>query len=213
MEDRMNRREFYSEGARVLAAATMIAPFALAQENVAPATGSTRSASRTVIGTYNEAMLADEQVLGEALNVVSELEGHVSWCMWHEGCPLYTVPPGANQLDDQLTNIAALRQCFYDKQAHNQHAVDLIRNANDALLLQVATQTAAAVPSQFQLRDNFWWVAYHEGQMYNWRLQNANHQYSGIRATYHDKQNHNPNARNLLAAVNNAYIKQLIDSM
>jgi hypothetical protein len=156
----------------------------------------------------------DDQARGEELLVIGELELNVKWCIFHEGCDVYQVPQGTgDQLNDQIRPIADLRSCYISKEQHNQHAQDLIRNANDSLLLQVTLQAAGEIPSQFQLRDNFWWVAYHEGLMASFRIWNAKHDFSEIRAGYQNKQAHNPNAHYLLSAVNNRYIYDLVNSM
>lgn len=159
------------------------------------------------------ALFRDETKLAGALLEISELELHVKWCIFHEGCNLYFVPSGHDEIDDAVRSIADLRDCFMAKEHQNQHAQDLIRNANDNLLMQVTMQAAAAIPSEFDLRQNFWWVAYHEGRMVQFREWNARHEFSAIRSDYNQHQQHNPNARNLLSAVNNRYVFDLVNSM
>jgi|ERR1700733_1345553 len=154
-----------------------------------------------------------DKEIGTELLQISELQAHVEWCIFHEGCNVYFVPSGADEINDQIRPIADLRICYMQAEAGNQHAQDIIRNANDALLLQVTEAAAAAIPGEFHLRDNFWWVAYHEGSMANYRVWNAKHEFSSIRADYLAKQLHNPNAAHLLSAVNNRYIFDLVNSM
>src|SRR6266850_5518849 len=138
--------------------------------------------------------------LGQELARISELELHVKWCIFHEGCDVYFVPSHADPINDQMKPIVELRNCYMQKEKHNQHAQDLIRNANDALLLQVTLQAAGAIPSEYHLRDHFWWVAYHEGSMAKFRTWNAKHEFAAIRKEYEDKEKHNPDAVHLLSA-------------
>ena len=143
--------------------------------------------------------LADPRALSLLMIELSELEVVVEWCVF-QGCTVYFVPKGSDPINDIVRPIAELRACFMDKEHGDQHAQDLIRNANDAVLLQVTMEASSVIPSKYQLRDNFYWVAYHEGRMPGWRIANANHNFDLIRSEYHDKQAHNPNAKNLLAA-------------
>lgn len=136
----------------------------------------------------------------------AELKQGVKWSIFHEGCRVYAA-------NDQIGNITDIRNCVYATQQHNQHALDLIGNANDALLLQVVKESVAEIPDEFHLREGFSWVMYHEGQKEQIRVMLGNGNFEGIRSVYHDKQNHNPNARNLLAAVSNAQIRELVNSL
>jgi len=136
----------------------------------------------------------------------AELKQNVKWSIFHEGCRVYAS-------NDEIGNITDIRNCVYNTQRHNQRALDLIGNANDDLLLQVVKECSNEIPNEFQLRENFSWVMYHEGQKEQIRVMLGNGNYEGIRSVYHDKQDHNPNARNLLAAVSNPYIRNLVNSL
>jgi hypothetical protein len=136
----------------------------------------------------------------------SELKQNVKWSIFHEGCRTYAS-------NDQIGNITDIRNWIYQSQQHNQRALDLIGGANDDLLLQVVTKSSAEIPGEVQLRENFSWVMYHEGQKRTDPNNAGTGNFEGIRSLYDDKQNHNPNARNLLAAVSNSYIRDLINSL
>lgn len=136
----------------------------------------------------------------------AELKQDVKWSIFHEGCRIYAA-------DDNLGSITDIRNCVYQTQAHNQRAQDLIRNANDDLLRQVVIESSNEIPDEFQLRGNFQWVMYHEGQGESIRVMVGRGNFEGVRSTYSDKQAHNPNARNLLAAVSNRYIRDLVNSL
>jgi hypothetical protein len=136
----------------------------------------------------------------------SDFRGGVKWSIFHEGCRAYAA-------DDNLGNITGMRQCINGTQRHNQHFEDLLGNANDAALLDAVKAAVADIPTEFDLRGAFQWVMYHEGQKEKIRVMLGQNDFEGIRTLYHDKQNHNPNARNLLAAVSNAYIRNLVNSL
>jgi hypothetical protein len=136
----------------------------------------------------------------------AELKQTVKWSVFHEGCRVYAS-------NDLIGNITDIRNCVYQTQQHNQRALDLVGNANDDLLLQVVAESSAEIPGEFQLREAFSWVMYHEGQKEQMRTMLGRGNFEGIRSVYHDKQDHNPNARNLLAAVNNQYIRDLVNSL
>jgi hypothetical protein len=136
----------------------------------------------------------------------SELKQNVKWSIFHEGCRVYAG-------NDQIGSITDIRNCIYQSQQHNQRALDLIGGANGGLLLQAVAESSADIPGEFQLRENFSWVMYHEGQKGQIRTMLGRGNFEGIRSLYHDKQNHNPNARNLLAAASNSYIRDLANSL
>jgi hypothetical protein len=165
-------------------------------------------------GEQDKPTSKDEKQRVQELLAVSVLEVHVKWCIFHEGCDVYFVPPGtSDQINDQMRSISDLRACYMQKESGNPAAQDLIRNANDDLLMQVTLQAAGEIPGDYSLRDHFSWVAYHEGSMVNYRIWNAQHNFSSIRTDYEKKEAGNPNARHLLSAVNNMYIFILVNSM
>ena len=162
---------------------------------------------RTVLGSF---ILGAIAVL--ALSTPSkaddrtELKQNVKWSIFHEGCRVFAA-------NDQIGNMRDIRTCIYNTQSQNQRALDLIGSANDDLLLEVVTECSNEIPGEFQLRDNFSWVMYHEGRKEQIRVMLENGNYEGIRSLYHQIQDHNPNARNLLAAVSNPYIRDLVNSL
>ena len=124
----------------------------------------------------------------------ASLKQNVKWAIFHEGCRVYTIQnAGDDPANQQMANIGWLRGCYMDVQSHNQPAQDEIRNANDDLLKAVTLEAAAEIPGEFQLDGNLQWVAYHEGQMVQFRALNAQSNFEGIRSTYFDKESHNPN--------------------
>jgi len=167
---------------------------------------------RKSLGCMSTLLLLASVLNSQGVNRQS-LKQNVKWCIFHEGCRVYTVQQaGDDPSNQQVADIGWLRGCFMDKQGHNQAAQDEIRNANDALLKDVTIEAAKEVPGEFQLDENLQWVVYHEGQMVAFRQMNARSDFEGIRSVYFDKQSHNPNAANLLSAVTNQYIRDWINA-
>lgn len=154
---------------------------------------------------WNEGM---KEVDGRTLALVEDAFLDFSWCIWHEGVRAYD-----DGLPGALRDIGAVRGEAIGRQAHNPHAQDLIRAAsNDQLILFIA-QTRARIYSEFQLVANFRWVAYHEGQRDTFRLLLSRSDFNGIRSLYAGRQNHNPNARALLAGVSNSDIAAIVNAL
>jgi hypothetical protein len=155
-------------------------------------------------------LLAQMVALGVDSSPNPELVQHVRWCIFHEGCRVFAPsapsrPPGGVQ-----RSISDLRQCFLATQRHNPSATALIKSATDSELQNIVSQAVKGIPSQFDLRGNFEWVAVHEGELGAFRRLDEAQQYEGIRAIYSARQAHNPNARNLLAAVADTTIHELV---
>lgn len=143
----------------------------------------------------------------------SELKQNIKWSIFHEGCHVFYVPQGKGPLEDEVLPASNLRQCYYNTQQHNQGAQNLIAEANDDLLLQVTMEAIQEIPDEFHLFENFQWVADHEGQEETFRVRNGQGNYESIRSIYFEKQRHNPNAADLLSAVSNRYIRDMINAL
>ena len=85
--------------------------------------------------------------------------------------------------------------------------------ASNDQLTQMVKQAEAGVYTQFQLVANFRWVAYHENCRDTFRRELSQRKFTDIRSLYGSKQNHNPNARNLLAAVSNHDIEVIVNAL
>ena len=138
----------------------------------------------------------------------SALFVNFSWCIWHEGERSYddAYPGGMRDINTIRNEAIALQQ-------HNPPAQDLIRAASNDQLTAMVGQTKARVYGEFQLVGNFQWVAYHEGQRDQFRQDLSRRDFNAIRALYNGRQSHNPNARNLLAAVTNADIEVIVNAL
>lgn len=145
---------------------------------------------------------------------------HILWCIYHEGVRVYGVPPGNDQLDDAVRFVADIRSEMMAAQAHNGTARNLIASLNDEEFMDVVLECADAIPKMALggdvLLGHFRWVCHHEGYLPEFRNLNSRHEFEGdqgIRGIYSDREKHNNEATNLLAAVNNRYIKNLVDTI
>ncbi|MCA8160559.1 hypothetical protein [Burkholderia cepacia] len=141
---------------------------------------------------------------------------HVYWSIWHEGVPVFFTPDPNAQLTQYIRSTAEMRAAIMATQAHNGVARNLIAGLNDDELQQLILVAPAEISAMTFAHDtmsgHFHWVCYHEGYLPEFRQWNSDQNYAAIRAQYRSVQDHNPDARNLLAAVDNTWIKDLIDS-
>ena len=70
--------------------------------------------------------------------------------MAHEGCQAYS--------GDKLRPIPELRDCFPSKEAHNNDAVVLIKNATDGQLHDTVIEAVKLAYTLYQIPENFEWV-------------------------------------------------------
>lgn len=133
---------------------------------------------------------------------------HTSWCCWHEGVRLFDDGyPGA------MLDVNHMRDSFLAKQGHNPQAMSIIHQASNNELRYALSQIEPRVETEHLVSIHFRWVAYHEGQRGTFLDFLEKGQYKEIRDVYCKYQHHNSDARNLLACVSNAYIKDLIDAI
>jgi hypothetical protein len=166
-------------------------------------TGGNMSISLEVV--WKEGM---KEVDERTLALVEDAFLDFSWCIWHEGVRAFD-----DGFPGTLRDIGAVRGEAIGRQAHNPHAQDLIRAASNDQLVLFIGQTRARIYAEFQLVANFRWVAYHEGQRDILRALLSQRKFNEIRALYSARQNHNPNARNLLAGVTNLDIAEMINAL
>jgi hypothetical protein len=143
----------------------------------------------------------------------ADTQTNVYWAVWHEGCRVFGPAPPSSPFSDKMNSISTLRQCAYNKQSGNVHARDEISNLSNDQLAAVFLQAEHDIPATYMLAVNFDWVCHHEGQLNTLRQMEGRGDYEGIRQVYFTKQQRNPNAKNLLNAVTNKDIKDLLDSI
>ncbi|WLH10800.1 hypothetical protein PSH58_18160 [Pseudomonas hefeiensis] len=138
---------------------------------------------------------------------------HVSWCIWHEGCTVYVPLFDGGLVPEPMESIQSIRAQMMAFQDHNGTAKQLITRLNDNDLISVIESSCAEIPEIYNLKEHFRWVCYHEGWMPEFRVWSASGSFGDIRGKYHSMQQHNPNARSLLASIRDSELKALIDSL
>ena len=133
---------------------------------------------------------------------------HVSWCFWHEGIRLYD-----DNYPGEICDLSSLRLQITPLQNHNVDAQAIISKASNNELLQVLTLIEPQVEHEHNLSNHFSWVADHESQRSNFYNSLAARDFTRIRSIFHEYQNHNSDARNLLCCVSNLYLENLVNSI
>lgn len=129
------------------------------------------------------------------------LKSHVKWCIFHEGCAVWN--------GEQQNPSEEIKSCCFDHQTHNDEATCQLKKAPLADFEKAVLDSVNDIPGEFQVPTNFRWVCEHEGQGGTMHALLAQGNIGGIRGVYHHYQKHNPNARNLLAALKDSIVRQL----
>lgn len=145
----------------------------------------------------------DGRTCGNFVKDPFSLRAHVKWAIFHEGCNVFA--------GNNMRSAAELRGCYLGVQRHNDEAIFQINNAGDPELTAVTQQVSAEIPAEFQLPTNFYWVCEHEGLGRLIHDLRARGDFGGIRGIYANAQGHNPNARNLLAAMSDDQVASTVD--
>ena len=146
----------------------------------------------------------DGRVCGPGTFVKSRAsaKAHVKWSIFHEGCPVFA--------GDTRRSASELRGCFMDKEGHNDEALFQISSHSDAELEDLISESVAEI--QNETVQNFSWVCDHEKQGAEIHQMLARNDIGGIRGRFAQYQNHNPNARNQLAAASDSFVRSLVQS-
>jgi len=131
------------------------------------------------------------------------LQDHIAWSIAHEGCAAFS--------GNTLNPPKALRECFLQKERHNEEATRLLRELSSDELARAIEQSLPLAYKQYQIPANFEWVLSHEHQLNLFRELGRSKGYSRIRTIYYLRQLHNPNAKNVLNAVSDEQIQGLLD--
>lgn len=140
---------------------------------------------------------------------IGSLDDHASWCVWHEGFPLFRNP---DQIDD-------FRRGCGEMQRHNSSARDTILNATNNELMEVIARVRKYfhVPRNggYKMADkHLKWVVGHEGKRAELLALLDAGEFERIRRIYQRAQDHDPHhVTNLLEALDDATIKELLDDM
>ncbi|RWO03135.1 MAG: hypothetical protein EOS07_35685 [Mesorhizobium sp.] len=132
----------------------------------------------------------------------------LAWTIWHEGVRIYD-----DSFPGHVRSINGIRSDAAGKQSHNNEAQNRINNLSNNEIENYIPQITDQIMSTRQLGVHFNWVALHEGKRKNFLDSLANSDFASIRSTYYNAQNHNPDARELLAGLSNRHLKDLIDAL
>jgi subtilisin family serine protease len=131
------------------------------------------------------------------------LQGHILWSIAHEGCKAYS--------GNTLNPPEIMRACFLAKESRNEQATKLIRDQSTDELAEKIKQSLPIAYDQYQIPAQFEWVLSHEHQLELFRELGRTGHYRRLRSIYYQLQQHNPNAKNVLSAVSDAQIQELLD--
>jgi hypothetical protein len=132
----------------------------------------------------------------------------LDWCIWHEGVSLFDMSvPGSFRPEEQFRN-----ECII-VQNHNPAAAAQIQAIPPQTLRALMSDANARIPGERSLHANFHWVLYHEGYAPDFRAWSNGGDFGKIRQAYYSAQAHNDNVKNLLAAISNGQLRQMIDTM
>jgi hypothetical protein len=144
-------------------------------------------------------------LLGAARADDKELKEFAKWSIWHEGCRVYAD-------DNSIGNVEFIRGCMLGTHEQNRRAQALIAGASRSTLMAVIRESAAELLSEQRVRERFEAVCRQNSLLENFRLLQAEEDFEGIRQLYRDHVEED-GVRNLLAAVSNEYLGDMIDSI
>jgi hypothetical protein len=133
-----------------------------------------------------------------------DLNETVKWAVWHEGCRIYAA-------DNSIGDVEEIRECIVGVNARNEEAQQLVRDAKPAALTNALRTAAREIPGERQLNQFIEYACKHEQLLDKfYDLENAG-DYEAMRSLYFDTFKDNEKARNLLAAVSNEAMCDLIN--
>jgi len=133
-----------------------------------------------------------------------ELKETVKWAVWHEGCRIYAA-------DNSIGDIEDIRECMVAVYAQNEAAQQQLKDAKASTLLMAIRIAAREIPGERQLNQFIEYACKHEQLLDKfYDLENAG-DYESMRTLYYETFKANDKARNLLAAVSNEALCDLIN--
>ena len=133
-----------------------------------------------------------------------DLAEAVKWAVWHEGCRIYAE-------DNSIGDPEEIRECVVDVYAKNDEAKELVRAASPGALMAALRTAGRDIPGERHLSEFIEYACKHEHLLDRfYDMENAG-DYEGMRSLYYDTFKTNENARNLLAAVSNEAMCDLVN--
>lgn len=136
----------------------------------------------------------------------SELNDTVKWAIWHEGCRIYAA-------DNSLGDVEEIRDCFVGVYQQNEEAQQALREAKASVLLGAIRTAAREIPGERQLNQYLEYAAKHEGLLQKFRELRDEKDIESIRTLYYETFKSNENARNLLAALSDEALSDLVGAL
>lgn len=134
----------------------------------------------------------------------SGLEGLVKFAVWHEGCRIYAADNSIGDVDD-------IRECVADAYAQNQDVQKIVRGAGESALMAAVRTAGRDIPDEHHLREQMAYACKHENLLEQFVDMEQNNDYEGIRTLYFSAFRADENVRNLLAAVSDESLGDLIN--
>jgi len=133
---------------------------------------------------------------------LSELDKHISWSVFHEGCSAWS---GASLVAGDV-----FKPCALAAEKDNPSARAIIAAATANEIESALSQAVGDIPQTYNLVAHFSWVLYNQGLLQRFQAFKSQGNFAAIRDQYYRSEVDNPNARNLLAAISDNTIANLI---
>lgn len=138
---------------------------------------------------------------GQTTQVSQELLNEVVRSIALRGCDVFE----GNEIRDP----SALQECYASAQ-DNPDVAKLIKSTTANSITAATIIAAGIIRDVYKVQENFDWVLTHEGQLTYFEELASQREFKQIRKTYKSLQNHNGDARNLLSALSDSQINDLI---
>jgi len=132
------------------------------------------------------------------------LKETVKWAVWHEGCRIYAA-------DNSIGDIEEIRECVAAVYGGNDEAQQMVQAANNNTLLSAVRMAGREIPGERHLREQIAYACKHENLLQNFVEMEDHNDYEGIRSLYYTTFKADENVRNLLAALSDQSLGDLIN--
>jgi hypothetical protein len=133
-----------------------------------------------------------------------DLKETVKWAVWHEGCRIYAS-------DNSLGDAEQIRECIAGVYAQNDEAQQMVQAATNAQLLVAVRMAGREIPAERGIRERVAYACKHENLLESFVDLESKNDYEGIRTLYYSTFKADENVRNLLAAVSDEALGDLIN--
>jgi len=132
----------------------------------------------------------------------SDLKDVVKWGVWHEGCRIYSA-------DNSLGDPEQIRECLVTVYAQNVAIQQQLRHASKGSILSAVRSAASEIPSERQF-DRFVEFACKNGLLTKFKQMTDVSDFDGVRALYYSTFRSHEEIRNLLAAVSDKQLGEVV---